>query len=631
MTRHKLFTAVLVAAALVSAQAQTTQDATPTTPKHTKKADGSSEEIRLLREQMQKQQDEIDALKAQINEKTAAAQQSAADAQTQAAAAATAASQASSSSSDAATKTETLSQQVADIKTKQDDLTDTVVANQAAINAAIDSPSTIHYKGVELTPVGFLAAETVNRSQSINSDINTPFNSTPYPNSGQAYTSEFNGSGRQSRIGLIVTSNQSWGKALGYYEADFLGTGITSNNNQSNSYVLRQREVWAQAAMKNGFTFTTGQMWSMATELKKGINEAPGAENLPMTIDPQYHVGFSWTRQWGARFAQSFNNNKEFVGLSLEEPQIVNYTSNTTPPDFFIGAIGTNGGLYNLTNKYTNNLAPDIIVKFAADPGYGHYEVGAIVRFFRSRIYPNQTSNLAAANTTGGYNDTVAGGGYFFNARFPVTKKLDVGFHIMGGDGVNRYGTAQLADVTVHPNGSLEPLRGLQGLFSLEAHPTKKLDIFGYAGAEYAQRTVYTGLVAGVLSTIGYAPTSINTTTCFTEQATAAPVNTGTITGTPSTGTIFGGAPYDPSSSCGAQTRYIAEGTAGFTYRFFNSPAKGRLQYSMVYSYLTKSGWTGTGGAPVATGLPLLHPVEFHGVPSQRRRCSPPLHRNSRV
>ena len=28
---------------------------------------------------------------------------------------------------------------------------------------------------------------------------------------------------------------------------DWLGGGITSNNNQSNSYVLRQRQLWADA------------------------------------------------------------------------------------------------------------------------------------------------------------------------------------------------------------------------------------------------------------------------------------------------------------------------------------------------------------------------------------------------
>ncbi len=33
----------------------------------------------------------------------------------------------------------------------------------------------------------------------------------------------------------------------GYYEADWLSAGVTSNNNQSNSYTMRQRQLWADA------------------------------------------------------------------------------------------------------------------------------------------------------------------------------------------------------------------------------------------------------------------------------------------------------------------------------------------------------------------------------------------------
>ena len=56
----------------------------------------------------------------------------------------------------------------------------------------------------------------------------------------------------------------------GYYEADWLGAGITSNNNQSNSYVLRQRQLWADAKTASGWDFTGGQGWSLATETTAG-------------------------------------------------------------------------------------------------------------------------------------------------------------------------------------------------------------------------------------------------------------------------------------------------------------------------------------------------------------------------
>ena len=85
-------------------------------------------------------------------------------------------------------------------------------------------------------------------------------------------------------------------------EADFLSAGVTSNNNESNSYTLRQRQAWGQAALDNGWTFTGGQQWSLVTETKKGMDNR--TEALPMTIDPQYHVGFSWARQYGFRVVE---------------------------------------------------------------------------------------------------------------------------------------------------------------------------------------------------------------------------------------------------------------------------------------------------------------------------------------
>ena len=55
------------------------------------------------------------------------------------------------------------------------------------------------------------------------------------PNAAQL--SEFYGSGRQSRLAIKFTGKIPSMTMTGYYEMDWLGTGITSNNNQSNSYV----------------------------------------------------------------------------------------------------------------------------------------------------------------------------------------------------------------------------------------------------------------------------------------------------------------------------------------------------------------------------------------------------------
>src|SRR6202043_2267101 len=98
-------------------------------------------------------------------------------------------------------------------------------------------------------------------------------------------------------------------------------------------------------------------MGTVATETKKGIQNL--REDLPMMIDPQYVVGFTWARQYGFRVVKDFGG-KFAVGLSVEGPQatlggrgFTSLTSTsalgavTTTQNFFINAPGQAGGLLN--------------------------------------------------------------------------------------------------------------------------------------------------------------------------------------------------------------------------------------------------------------------------------------------
>ena len=607
MTKHLRATmAAILVIGSISLQAQTS---TAKKPAATKKAPAETpieREIRELREQMQSQQAQIDALKrenADKDAKLAAAQQSAQSAEAAAAAASAKADSLSSSVSANAETVSTLNATVTDIKTTNVGLAQTISDTKKSITDQLDSPLALRYKGVTITPVAFFAFEGVYRSRSINSDINTPFNSTPYPGAAQAHTSELNFSGRQSRVGSLFEGNTGPFKLSGYVEADFLSAGATSNDNQSNSYTLRQRQIWGQAATNEGFKITGGQMWSLVTETKHSTDNR--TENLPMTVDAQYHVGFSWERQPGIRVQQTFGQGFT-AALSLEQAEYI-YSATNANANFFIGNAGTGGGLYNVLANYSNNVAPDLILKTTYDAKYGHFEAGALGRWFRDRYYPNET--LTVPSAAGGANNTKMGGGGFVNIRMPATKYVDFGFHGLGGTGVGRYGTSTLPDITVHPDGTLEPIKAWQGLVSIETHPNPKLDVFFYAGGEYAQRTVYLstlGASAGKL--IGYAPRSSSNAGCNTETLPTVPTS-----GLGSIGTA-GGAPYDPGvpANCLGATRVVLEGTAGFTYRLYTSPKYGRLQYQGVYSYLTRDGWAGltsgtfgsataTYGAPKAT------------------------------
>ncbi|MFY9804955.1 MAG: hypothetical protein WA211_06210 [Candidatus Acidiferrales bacterium] len=509
-------------------------------------------------------------------------------------------------------------------------------------DASPDNPIAIRYKGVTLTPGGFFAAETVWRGKALSSDINTPFNSVPLPGTSASNISEFNASARQSRISLLAEGKLANVKIGGYYETDFLSAGTTSNDNESNSYTMRQRQFWAQAKFDNGLTVTGGQMWSLVTETTQGLDNR--TEALPMTIDPQYTVGFSWARQYGFRVTKSLFDKKLFLGFSVEEPQtlftvhgnptgslttgtttvlVPNSTAcpapavctavvggtTTTYTNFLLGQAGAGGGLYNPLGNYSYNLAPDLIFKAALEPGWGHYEIFGIVSQFRNRIFPCATATTAAAATpeclaidpaiaapsaVGAFNDSRTGGGIGANARWNLfAKKVDLGIHFLGGDGVGRYGTSTLADATIRPDGTIALLRNYQALGTLQFHPTPKLDVYLNVGGEYASRGQYFKTGATVPNE-GYGAVGFNNSGCWTETlpTTTVPAGTNASSG------------YIPGSlgNCTGDTRNLLEGTIGFWYRFYKGP-KGAVAYGMQYSYVQRNTWSGVGSTTSTNGF----------------------------
>ena len=501
-----------------------------------------------------------------------------------------------------------------------------------------DGPGAIRYKGVSLTPGGFFAAETIFRTRAVSADINTPFNSIPFGGNSLSRVSEFNFTARQSRPTMLVETNIGGAKVTGYFEADFLGAGTTSNNRQTNSYVFRQRQLWAQVAFSSGLQITGGQMWSLATESKKGIQNRQ--EALPLIIDPQYVVGFTWQRAYGFRVVQSLFDNKFAVGISIEGPQTTvggrgfsTFTNATgvTSQNFFLNAPGNSGGLYNAFDPtgYTANKAPDLVAKITADPGWGHYELFGLISTFRDRVYPCAAVSPKASTATtilvgaplscgaaptatapsaaGAFNDSQIGGGIGASATVPlVPKKVDIGLKVVAGDGIGRFGSAQIPDVTARPTGTLALIRTGHAMARLEFHPNAKLDLYAYVGDEYGARAAYKG----------YSSVRLATNT-LTGPAFGAPVTT-TTTVTTSTSGIGGyGSPFANNSGCSTEvapvnqntpgtggtcagdTRNIIEGTAGFWYKFYNG-SKGRLQWGMQYAYFTKSAWSGNNNVPAA-------------------------------
>src|SRR5208283_2587445 len=441
----------------------------------------TSSELKELKDAVAAQQQQIQQLQQQIQSRDSAIQQL----QQQVGQAQSAASQAQSTAQSAlgGEKKEgelttedfnKLQHEVTDLKAVSANTVEGLQDTQKRV-ADLESPLAIHFKGITITPGGFLAAETVWRPHATFSDINTPLNAIPFSGAAQARFSEFYGSGRQSRISMLAQGTAGTIKMSGYVEGDFLGVGVTSNANQSNSYVLRQRQLWGQAAFHNGWTVTGGQMWSLVMETKKGLDNR--TEATPMQIDPNYTAGMSWDRAEAFRVTKNFNN-KWWLGMSVENAQTQLTVSGANAATYLLGGPGTGGGLYNQFYNYSTNVSPDYVLKLAFEPGFGHYEVFGLASAFRDRIYPNAAATTPSA--AGAYNQTIWGGGWGANARWLFYQKhIEAGLHGMGGKGIGRYGDTTLADVTINPLGQEKALQNYQVLASLEWH-SPKWDLYGY-------------------------------------------------------------------------------------------------------------------------------------------------------
>jgi uncharacterized protein YoxC len=499
-----------------------------------------------------------------------------------------------------------LQSSVKDLQTSSASLVDTIVADQTKYQA----PAAIPFMGIRLTPGGFLAGETVDRQRGIGADVNTSFNSIPFSGQTAGQLSEFNASGRQSRVSLLGEGDLSSSILRGYYEGDFLSSGTTSNDNQSNSYTFRQRQAWAQAELKSGWIITGGQMWSLATEYRLGLRN--NTEATPLTIDAQYNVGFTWERQYGFRVVKNIGS-RFWTGVAAEEAQTLNIGGHNLPALVYQQA-GNSGGLYNSLGNYSFNFSPDLIAKVAYDSNFGHFELFSVGRFFRARAFPNASPMLTTTSwgptspsTLGAFTTKTAGGGVGANARVPLFgKRLEVAAHGLAGDGVGRYSSSTLPDATAHPDGTLELLSGGSALGSVEWHPTRRFDLYGYYGGEYVKRawynTGYTVTTQPVLPTDppfgtpilgGYgAPTNIEFG-CNTEVVPTASANGG--------GDVPGSA-----LGCVADTRDIQEATGGYWFRFYRGP-KGTLQQGIQYSYVIRHTWQGVGlAANPVTNTPAI-------------------------
>ena len=402
--------------------------------------------------------------------------------------------------------------------------------------------------------------------------------------------SEFHESARQTRLSAALEAHpDEVTKLQALFVTDFLGAAPTSNYNESNSWIPRLREGFATYARSDwGFQFLGGQTWTLLTMNKVGVD--PYRMNLPLMIDPQYVVGFNWARQAQARVSKSFGGGQFWLAASIENPSAV-YTNTTIPaalgtlnvsnPGVGVDATGSNsvttvvtgvtasGGKTTTTTtsvltpgNIPNDIAPDIVVKGTADFDLGHFELYGVGRVFHDRL-----SQLG----TGESNTRFGGGAGASGLVHIVPKLLDVQFSGLAGEGVGRYGTSQLPDVTIGSHGQPVQLPEWQALLGVVAHPAPVVDLYGYLGTEQVARRYFNAENEGKLTGYGYGNPLYNNTGCEVELS--------------------------PASTCTANTSGIVEGTVGAWYKFIQG-AYGTMQVGASYSYVHRSVFQGVGRTP---------------------------------
>ncbi len=557
LLRGVAFGALLAVGASVAVQAETVdhhhkKEVRRVVRRHEARASATGVEIRELR-------DEVHALQARLDAQSAAQTQNQQQIQQAAAAAQAAQDQVQTAQAQAA-------QEQAQI--------DTIPAQVAtAVNAVKPKTDGFYYKGIKITPGGFLEAASIYRSRNIAADIASPFNAIPFASTKAGHEDELKISEHQTRLSGLVQGNVTPDIVLSMYgEFDFQGGAQTANYNESDGFVLRTRHLYGAVDWNDtGWHLLAGQNWSLATLNSKGIT--PRNELTPPQIDGQYVPGFVWTRQPQFRVTKDLFDKTVWLAASVENPQT---TFSGTVPAGVTNNIANGAGIFNgdtgtLTTTTTNgvvtavsgvatatqslNHLPDVVVKAAYEaPIYGrvvHVEGFGIGRAFSDRI-GTQENNVY----TGG-----VGAGIVVQA---VPGLLDLQGSGLTGKGIGRYGTSQLPDVTFRADGRIEPIQETEFLAGATLHATKMLDVYVFAGEEHENRKTFPG-------GFGYGSYTANNAGCLTEGGT-----------------------------CGATTKLVEQLTAGFWQKIYQGPY-GRLQVGVQYSYTQRDAFAGLNGiAPIA-------------------------------
>jgi|ERR1700722_16839015 len=427
---------------------------------------------------------------------------------------------------------------------------------------------------VEVTPGGFVDLENIYRTTNTQNNIATNFGAIPFSNTTQGQLSEYRLTGQYSRFDLDAKSKFGANDVEAYCEADFSGNDAANVFQIVNGHTLRLRLCFMY--LKRGkWEIMGGQTWSWLMPNRNGVSPLLGDLITTYNEDQDVQVGIPYTRAAEFRAAYHFNDHW-VMGLGIEDPNQFTGTF-VALPTAFSGQLSPQ--FDNNAQVGVPNLFPDILAKVAHDTEIGgrhfHIEATGLVTGVRAGVFPAPGQPFSSHSAVGG------GGG--LAANYTLFHNFVLLGNAFWSDGGAHYLVVTGPQVVVRPNAagtnvspSLVHSGAALGGFEWIMNP--KTTVAAYYGLDYYVRNFF--------------PDTTNTT---------AP---GTIIG-------FGG-PGSPNSN----NRTVEEATLDIIHAFWKSERYGTFQYYTQYSFIGRDPWSVAPGAPKNAHLSMVYAGFRYVLPS---------------
>src|ERR1700761_5946674 len=229
--------------ATLTPEKKTTTSKTTTTKKTVAKKLTVEQQLQQLTDKMTQQQTQIQQQQTQIQQLQQTNGQLTQQVQQQGQTLQSSVQQATQQASAAQDGVNSLHTSLTDLQSTTQATANALLENKKAVNS-LENPLAIHYKGLTITPGGWLESTFFVGGRNENSDITSNFGAAPFNGVANSNLSMFQASARGSRPIGVATAMAGSTQLTGYWEMDFLGQAPTANYVETNSFNPRMRQLW---------------------------------------------------------------------------------------------------------------------------------------------------------------------------------------------------------------------------------------------------------------------------------------------------------------------------------------------------------------------------------------------------